>query len=149
MGYLCYDIVLILLDSLQMSHLCLSEVIFSQVLPLVDQFERRQRERELLPQLDMVGVLCEAHKHVCKRQLRFYQHKQQLLVLQTTTGEKQMFTWPIRLGTVQSRERVRVPYSSTGTRTSVHISGTISTLVGSSTTHCSGAHVDYDCVRRI
>ncbi|CAI8024764.1 hypothetical protein GBAR_LOCUS14355, partial [Geodia barretti] len=35
--------------------------------------------------------------------------------------------------TVQSRERVRVPYSSTGTLSSVHISGTISTLIGSST----------------
>ncbi|CAI8024763.1 hypothetical protein GBAR_LOCUS14355, partial [Geodia barretti] len=51
--------------------------------------------------------------------------------------------------TVQSRERVRVPYSSTGTLSSVHISGTISTLIGSSTALFSGAHVDYHGIRRI
>ena len=69
MGYLCYDIVRILLDSLQMSHLCLSEVIFSQVLPLVDQFERRQRERELLLQLDMVG---EYRRLSCMRHINMF-----------------------------------------------------------------------------
>ncbi|CAI8033852.1 hypothetical protein GBAR_LOCUS19091, partial [Geodia barretti] len=53
------------------------------------------------------------------------------------------------LTTVQSRERVRVPYSTTGTLSSVHISGTISTLIGSSTAHCSGAHVEYHGIRRI
>ena len=46
--------------------------------------------------------------------------------------------------TVQTRERVRVPHSMTGTLSSVHISGTISTLIGSFTAHCGGADVDYD-----
>ena len=45
--------------------------------------------------------------------------------------------------------RARIPYSSTGTLSSVHISGTISTLIGSITTHFSGAHVDCHGIRRI
>ena len=61
---------------------------------------------------------------------------------------KMAMTWSIRLSTLQCI-RVRVPYSSTGTLSSVHISGTISTLIGSSTAHCSGAHVDYDHFSRL
>ena len=56
-------------------------------------------------------------------------------------------TFIVRLGTVQSRERVRVPDSITGTLSSVHIiSGTISTLIDSITAHCSGGNVHCDGV---
>ena len=49
---------------------------------------------------------------------------------------------------LQTRERVRVPHSMTGTLSSVHISGTISTLIGSFTTNCGGCYVDNDFFRR-
>ena len=59
-------------------------------------------------------------------------------------GDGLYLTCVSRLSTVQTRERVRVPHSMTGTLSSVHISGTISTLIGSFTVHCSGCYVDND-----
>ena len=88
-----------------------------------------------IPQVPIINYVSETVKH---NKLLF-----------SFTMQSYSATWLSSLSTVQTRERVRVPHSMTGTLSSVHISGTISTMIGSITAHCSGGDVQYDSFCRI